>query len=82
MTRPPRIVVRGVWLISGLTLVCTRHQPSQAICKVFAFCGVRRATFKIENKRSSAKASAGAMSPFDLQDVNMFFLMGKCYKGY
>ncbi len=34
------------------------------------------------NKRSSAKATAGAMSPFDLQDVNMFLLMGKCYEGY
>ncbi len=34
------------------------------------------------NKRSSAKATAGAMSPFDLQDVNMFLLIGKCYEGY
>ncbi len=34
------------------------------------------------NKRSSAKASVGVMSPFDLQDVNMFLLMGKYYEGY
>ncbi len=34
------------------------------------------------NKRSSAKATAGAMFPFDLQDVNKFLLMGKCYMGY
>ncbi len=34
------------------------------------------------NKRSSAKATAGAMSPFDLQDINMFLLTGKCYEGY
>ncbi len=41
---------------------------------------IKRTT--VTNKRSSAKATAGAMSPFDLQDVNMFLLMGKCYEGY